>query len=85
MHLHAEPSALATQPQLDFCAHCGSQLHAGPPLADSSQYQPVGHMPVPHGLHEPSSHAERGGALSSSADDSSSEESSLGSGTLFFS
>ena len=78
-HLQPDPSALATQPQLDFCAHCGSQLHAGPPLADSSQYQPVGHMPFPHGLHVPSSQAARGGALSSSAAESSSEASSLGS------
>jgi hypothetical protein len=70
-------------PQLDFCAHCGSQLHAAPPLADSSQYQPVGHMPAPHGLHVPSSQAARGGALSSSAGVSSSVLSSLGAGVAF--
>jgi hypothetical protein len=64
------------QPQLDFCAHCGSQLQAAPPLADSSQYQPARHMPVPHGLQLPSSQAERGGALSSSAGASSSALSS---------
>jgi hypothetical protein len=76
VHLQPEPSVLVTQPQLDFCAHCGSQLQAGPPLADSSQYQPVRHKPLPHGLQLPSSQAERGGALSSSAGESSSPLSS---------
>jgi hypothetical protein len=78
--LQAEPSVFVRQAQLDFWAHCGSQLQAGPPLADSSQYQPVGQMPVPQGLQLPSSHAERGGVLSSSAGASSSLASSAPSG-----
>jgi hypothetical protein len=80
LHLQAEPSAALMQLQLDFWAHCGSQLQAGPPLADSSQYQPVRHMPLPQGLQLPSSHAERGAAVSSSAGASSSLASAAASG-----
>jgi len=54
-HLQLEPSTRVTQPQLGFSAHSANQLHAPPPLAFSSQYQPVGQMPVPHLLHVPSS------------------------------
>jgi hypothetical protein len=43
------------QPQLGLSAHSVSQLHAAPPLALSSQYQPLGQMPLPHRLQLPSS------------------------------
>jgi len=42
-----------TQPQVGFSAHSASQLQALP--AFSSQYQPVGQMPLPHTLQVPSS------------------------------
>ena len=44
-----------TQAQVGLSAHSVSQLHAPPPLAFSSQYQPAGQMPLPHLLHVPSS------------------------------
>jgi hypothetical protein len=44
-----------TQVQLALVAHSGSQPHAGPPGALSSQYQPVGHRASPQGLQVPSS------------------------------
>jgi len=42
------------QPQVGFPAHSVSQLQ---PLLFSSQYQPLGQMPLPQWLHVPSAHA----------------------------
>jgi len=53
--LQLEPSTRVTQAQVGFSAHSASQLHALPPLAFSSQYQPAGQMPLPHLLQVPSS------------------------------
>lgn len=57
------------QPQLGFSAHSVSQLQAAPPLAFSSQYQPCGHKPLPHGLQLPSSQLGLCGPSSEAAGD----------------
>ncbi len=54
-HAQLAPSTRVTQAQLGLSAHSVSQLHAPPPLAFSSQYQPAGQMPLPHLLQVPSS------------------------------
>jgi hypothetical protein len=79
--LQALPSLPIKHEQLDFRAQAGSQPQAGPPAADSSQYQPLGQMPEPHGLHVPSSHAAGCGARSS-GDESSLAVSSAELGSL---
>jgi hypothetical protein len=53
--LQPAPSTRVTQLQVAFSAHSASQLHAPPPLARSSQYQPTGQMPLPQTLQVPSS------------------------------
>ena len=62
LHLQPAPSFPVKQAQLDLRAHCGSQPQAGPPLADSSQYQPLGQTPAPQGLQVPSSQSAAFGA-----------------------
>gem|GEM_PF-40484 len=54
-HLQLAPSTRVTHAQVGLSAHSVSQLHAPPPFAFSSQYQPVGQMPLPHLLQVPSS------------------------------
>jgi hypothetical protein len=54
-HLQLGPSTRVTQAQVGLSAHSASQLHAPPPLAFSSQYQPARQIPVPHLLQVPSS------------------------------
>jgi hypothetical protein len=48
--------AFLTHAHVALPAHSGSQPHAGPPGALSSQYQPLGHRAAPQGLQVPSSH-----------------------------
>lgn len=52
------------QLQLGLAAHSASQLQA---LAFSSQYQPAGQMPLPHGVQVPSSQRGPAGAGSGSS------------------
>ena len=51
-HWQAGPRTRLTQAQVGFSAHSASQLQA---LVFSSQYQPVGQMPLPQTLQVPSS------------------------------
>jgi hypothetical protein len=69
------PSCRVMQPQLAFSTHSGSQLHAGAPVALSSQYQPARHDPLPQAKHVPSSQLEARGA--SGLESSESESASL--------
>lgn len=64
------------QAQVAFVAQSGIQLHAAPPGAPSSQYQPLRQKPAPHAKQVPFSQLFAGAVVSVASVDSESEPSS---------